>query len=103
VPGNPGNAAIDGHLDWYGVKEAIFYHIGTLKPGDRVYVRDDKGRDRAFVVTRQLVCNFASCPLQEIFGPTSATRLNLITCNGNFSRAQRQYDKRLVVFTEIAP
>jgi hypothetical protein len=66
-------------------------------------VRDDKGRDRAFVVTRQAVCNWQSCPLNEIFGPTQGTRLNLITCNGNFSRSQQQYDKRLVVFSEYAP
>jgi sortase (surface protein transpeptidase) len=103
VPGNPGNAAIDGHLDWFGVKEAVFYHLGSLKAGDRIYVRDDKGRDRAFVVTRQAVCNWQSCPLNEIFGPTQGTRLNLITCNGNFSRSQQQYDKRLVVFSEYAP
>jgi sortase (surface protein transpeptidase) len=102
IPGNVGNAAIDGHLDWYGVKEAVFYHIGTLKPGDRVYVRDDRGRDHAFVVTKQAVCTWQNCPLKEIFGPTTGVHLNLITCNGTFNSAQRQYDKRLVVFTEAA-
>ncbi len=100
IPGNPGNAAIDGHLDWYGIPQAIFYYIGTLKPGDRVYMRDDKGRDRAFVVTRQGVCNWQNCPLQEIFGPTTGVHLNLITCNGVFSHSAGQYDKRLVVYTE---
>lgn len=99
VPGNAGNAAIDGHLDWYGIKEAVFYYIGSLKPGDRVYVRDDKGRDRAFVVTKQGVCNWQSCPLKDIFGPSTEANLNLITCQGTFSRAQQQYDKRLVVYT----
>jgi sortase (surface protein transpeptidase) len=102
IPGNPGNAAIDGHLDWYGVKEAVFFYIGTLKAGDRVYVRDDKGRDRAFVVTKQAVCTWQNCPLKDIFGPTTGVHLNLITCNGNFNRNQQQYDKRLVVFTEAA-
>ena len=102
IPGNAGNAAIDGHLDWYGIKEAVFYYIGSLKAGDRVYVRDVKGRDRAFVVTKQAVCNWQNCPLTEIFGPTTGTHLNLITCNGVFNRTQQQYDKRLVVFTEAA-
>jgi sortase (surface protein transpeptidase) len=102
VPGAVGNAAIDGHLDWYGIKEAVFYYIGTLKPGERVYVRDDKGRDRAFVVTKQAVCDWQNCPLQEIFGPTTGTHLNLITCHGTYSRTAGQYDKRLVVFTELA-
>jgi sortase (surface protein transpeptidase) len=102
IPGNPGNAAIDGHLDWFGVKEAVFYYLGELKPGDRVYVRDDKGRDRPFVVKSQTVCTWQNCPLQQIFGPTSATHLNLITCNGVFNRSQQQYEKRLVIFTEAA-
>jgi sortase (surface protein transpeptidase) len=102
IPGNPGNAAINGHLDWYGVKEAVFFHIDKMKPGDRIYVRDDKGRDRAFVVTKQQVCTWNNCPLMDIFGPTSSTRLNLITCNGTFDRAQQNYDKRLVVYSEAA-
>lgn len=103
VPGNPGNAAIDGHLDWYGVKEAVFYFLASLKAGDRIYVRDDKGRDRAFVVTDQIACNWQNCPLQQIFGPSSETHLNLITCDGTFNRALQQYDKRLVVFSSLAP
>lgn len=103
VPGNVGNAVMDGHLDWYGVKEAVFYHLDKMKAGDRVYVRDDKGRDRAFVVTKLAVCDYQKCPLQEIFGPTTATRLNLITCAGNFNRAQQNYDKRTVVYSEMAP
>jgi sortase (surface protein transpeptidase) len=103
VPGNVGNAVMDGHLDWYGVKEAVFYHLDKMKAGDRVYVRDDKGRDRAFVVTKLQVCQYQNCPLQEIFGPTTATRLNLITCAGNFNRAQQNYDKRTVIYSEMAP
>ena len=100
VPGKQGNSVMDGHLDWYGIQEAVFYHLGKLKVGDRVYVRDDKGVDRAFVVSKQLVCPYNNCPLQEVFGATSATRLNLITCNGTFNRTQQNYDKRLVVFTD---
>jgi hypothetical protein len=36
----------------------------------------------------------------DIFGPTSKTRLNLITCNGTYNRAQQNYDRRLVVYSE---
>lgn len=102
VPGNIGNAVIDGHLDWYGIKQAVFYFIGSLKSGDRIYVRDDKGRDRAFVVTTQITCTWDKCPLQDIFGASSSTRLNLITCAGVFNRTQQNYDKRLVVFAQAA-
>ncbi len=103
IPGNPGNAAINGHLDWYGVRQAVFYFLDRLSPGDRVYVRDETGRDRAFVVTRKLVCVYNQCPLLEVFGPAPTPRLNLITCAGVFNRATQNYDRRTVVFTELAP
>jgi sortase (surface protein transpeptidase) len=103
IPGNVGNAVMDGHLDWYGIPQAIFYHLDTLKPGARVYVRDDKGVDRAFVVTSQLLCIYNKCPLLDVYGKTNLTRLNLITCAGVFNRAQQNYDKRLVVYSELVP
>ncbi|HYP20899.1 MAG TPA: class F sortase [Chloroflexia bacterium] len=103
VPGNPGNAVMDGHLNWYGIPEAVFFHLDKLKAGDRVYVRDDRGRDRAFVVTKQQTCVWNNCPLMDVFGPTKQTRLNLITCQGAFNRATQNYEKRLVVFTEMVP
>ncbi|MDQ6693918.1 MAG: class F sortase [Chloroflexota bacterium] len=102
VPGNMGNSVIDGHLNWYGIPQEIFYNLGMLKAGDRIYVRDDRGRDRAFVVTKQLVCQYNNCPLMDVYGPTNGVRLNLITCAGIFNRTQQNYDKRLVVFSEAA-
>ena len=103
VPGKPGNSVMDGHLDWYGVKEAVFFSLDKLQPGDRAYVRDDKGRDRAFVVTANTTCQYNKCPLVDIYGPTSLTRLNLITCAGVFNKATQNYDKRNIVYTEMVP
>jgi hypothetical protein len=37
----------------------------------------------------------------DVFGPSKQTRLNLITCKGTFNRATQNYDKRLVVFSEM--
>ncbi len=103
VPGNPGNAVMDGHLDWYGVKQAVFFNLDKLKPGDRAYVRDDKGRDRAFVVTANTTCLFNKCPLADIYGPTASNHLNLITCAGVFNKSTQNYDKRNIVYTEMVP
>jgi sortase (surface protein transpeptidase) len=102
VPGNVGNAVVDGHLDWYGIPQGIFYYLSSLKSGDRLYVRDDNGIDRAFVVTQQLVCIYNNCPLQDTFGTTSLTRLNLITCAGVFNTSSQNYNKRLIVYSEMA-
>jgi hypothetical protein len=103
IPGNVGNAVMDGHLDYYGVKQAVFFYLDRLKPGDRAYVRDDKGIDRAFVVTANTSCPFGKCPLNDIFGATASTRLNLITCAGTFNRSTQNYSMRTVVYTEMAP
>ncbi len=35
-PGAPGSAVIDGHLDGKNVREAVFYNLQKLKPGDKV-------------------------------------------------------------------
>jgi len=103
VPGSVGNAVVDGHLDWYGIPQGIFFYLSSLKPGDRLYVRDANGIDRAFVVTQQQVCAYNKCPLNDIFGTTGLARLNLITCAGVFNRASQNYDKRLVVYSQLAP
>ena len=75
---------------------------GSLKAGDRIYVRDEQGRDRAFVVTKQADMQLAELPAAGDIRPHTGTHLNLITCNGTYSRTSGQYDKRLVVFTEAA-
>ena len=61
VPGKVGNSVIDGHLDWYGIPQAIFYYLDRLQVGDRIYVRDVNGIDRVFAVSRQLCV-----PVQQV-------------------------------------
>lgn len=39
--------------------------------------------------------------LEEVFAKTDGKYLNLITCEGVFDRASRNYSDRLVVFTEL--
>ncbi|HMA37264.1 MAG TPA: class F sortase [Chloroflexia bacterium] len=102
-PGAPGNAAMDGHLDWYHVGPVVFWRLGDLQPGDRYWVRDASGRDYGFVATETATCPYNDCPLQRIFGASSGRHLNLITCHGTFDRAARNYDKRLVVYGDLMP
>ncbi len=40
--------------------------------------------------------------MEEIFGASKIARLNLITCDGVWDKKTLSYDKRLVVFTELA-
>jgi hypothetical protein len=101
VPGMPGNAVIDGHLDGRNVKEAVFYRLGDLTPGDLVEVVDTKGASSTFQVVR--VADYAyNATTTDIFsGDASKARLNLITCAGDWIKGQGIYDQRVVVFTEL--
>jgi hypothetical protein len=100
-PGDTGSAAIDGHLDWYGIGPVVFWRLGDLRPGDRYWVRDDHGRDRGFVATENATCPYNDCPLQRIFAANDGQHLNLITCHGVFNRSSQNYDRRLVVYGDL--
>ena len=98
-PGQPGNAVIAGHLD-SKTGPAVFWRLGELKPGEVVSVVNDQGETTRFEVKKTAVYETEEAPLEEVFGPSDAARLNLITCDGAFDRETRTYDHRLVVYTE---
>lgn len=100
TPGTPGNAVIDGHLD-SKTGPAVFYRLRELKPGDEIFTITDAGVEYRFVVTTSEVYGANDAPLDRIFGTAVKPRLNLITCDGAFDRSIRQYDKRLVVYSEL--
>src|SRR5262249_61267830 len=47
-PGEPGNAVIDGHLDWW-TGAAVFWQLARLKVGDELLVRRADGQGVQFV------------------------------------------------------
>ncbi len=99
-PGEVGNAVLDGHKD--SVRgTAVFWSLGSLKAGDKIYVSDFKGDELTFEVTEVQSYTQATAPLDRIFGPSDEKHLNLITCDGTFIRDQHTYDKRLVVYTKL--
>lgn len=98
-PGEPGNAVMGGHLNSGINKSAVFENLHKLKPGDIVTVKDHD-RQQHFKVTATQSYNVSSAPLEKIFGATQETHLNLITCDGTWDKAKKDYNQRLVVFTE---
>ena len=101
APGAPGSAVIDGHLDGRNVREAVFYNLGNLKPGDLVEVLDASGTLWRFQVARLMTYDYNASTSDIFSGDTSAARLNLITCAGSWIKSQKLYNKRIVVFTEL--
>ena len=96
-PGQPGNAVIAGHR---GVgTPALFSHLETVQPGDRIYVSDAAGNQLIYVVTRVASMDLSTSTQVAVFGPTSGQNLVLITCFGRYIPSARTYDHRLVVFS----
>ncbi|MHB8620177.1 MAG: class F sortase [Chloroflexota bacterium] len=98
-PGDRGSAVIAGHLD-STTDRAVFWNLNRLKVGDSVEVRNSDGSRLSFAVVSKALYAFDNAPLRKIFGPADVPELNLITCSGTFDWGSRNYDKRLVVYTQ---
>jgi LPXTG-site transpeptidase (sortase) family protein len=102
LPGEPGSAVIDGHLDGKNVAQAVFYKLGDLKVGDLVEVIDNKGKTLQFKVVGSKEYAYNATTTDIFAGDVSKARLNLITCAGDWDKATKLYSQRVVIFTELA-
>lgn len=99
-PGALGTSVIVGHKDSGRADKGVFRDIGLLEPGDDVYVYD-KGVASRFRVVRLETFPAGTSRMAEVLGDVQGkSQLNLITCTGAWNGAARQYEERLVVFTE---
>jgi sortase (surface protein transpeptidase) len=101
-PGQPGNAAIDGHVDYHNIGPVVFWNLRQLAAGDVVLVVTDRQQTLRFVVREVATYTPDDAPLARIFGPAATPNLNLITCAGDFDPTTRTYDRRQVVYTTYA-
>jgi hypothetical protein len=92
-PGRPGDAVIDGHLDWT-TGRAVFWRLHELRGGDLVEVDFADGLTLAFRVSSMATHPYNQTP-PGLFGREGPARLSLITCAGVWNG--RQYTERLVV------
>jgi LPXTG-site transpeptidase (sortase) family protein len=99
-PGAPGNAVMAGHVD-SKTGPAIFYKLENLEKGDEVIVRNNEGKTLTFKVTGKEKYDRKNAPVDKIFDYSYGSKLNLITCTGNFNRDEGTHEERLVVYTEL--
>ena len=100
-PGERGSAVIAGHLDRPGGTPAVFWRLRDLHVGDSVLVVDAHGKTLRFHVTRMMYYPPQAAPVQDIFGNTAGSFLNLTTCAGGWIPPQHQTALRLVVYTSL--
>jgi len=95
VPGNPGDAVIDGHAG-YPDQPLVFAKLVKFRPGDKIVVVLADGSRRDFMVD-----SVRSWPARAhptgLFDPYGPARLSLITCTGQFNDKRNTYADRLVV------
>lgn len=96
APGQPGDAIINGHLDWT-TGPAVFWNLGDLRPGDEITVVTQQGQALHFHVTAERPYDASSPPPPDLFAKTGPSRISLITCTGPWDEGKRQYQQRLVV------
>lgn len=99
-PGNAGSAVISGHYGWKDGIPAVFDNLHTLVKGDKVHVLDEHGVTTTFVV-RELRTYGEHVDSSDVFGSRDGkSHLNFITCKGVWSKNDKSYSERLVVFTD---
>jgi hypothetical protein len=95
-----GTAILAGHINYAGV-EGVLARIGTLNPGDIVYVdgvNNGKKTRLKFAITGVRTYNKTSLPYKQIFDQKSTGRLAIVTCGGAFDAQTGNYLQNIVAF-----
>jgi hypothetical protein len=99
APGQPGNAIINGHVDWW-TGSAVFTKLGRVRPGDTIeIIRADGGAVLFRITALQRVT--AGSRVASLFEPSSSATLTLITCAGVWNPLTRSDSQRLLVRATI--
>jgi hypothetical protein len=96
-----GTAILAGHINYAGVTGSMA-RIGSLNPGDEVYVfgkqNADSRHEVRFRVTGVRTYHKTHLPYQEIFDQKSVGRIAIVTCGGPFDATTGSYLDNIVVF-----
>jgi LPXTG-site transpeptidase (sortase) family protein len=98
-PGEAGATVVAGHVDSYE-GPAVFYRLRELVAGDQVQVIGADGVAVTYTVNRVGQYPKDGFPTDEVYSASSNSTLRLITCGGDFDRAERSYKDNVVVYAE---
>ncbi|WP_411101515.1 class F sortase [Streptomyces sp. cmx-4-9] len=101
TPGEPGAAAVVGHMDTPQAPEAVFYNLKRLKKDQQVEVHRQDGSTAVFAVDDVETYKKDAFPTDKVYGDTrGAAELRLITCGGNLTK-DRHWDANVIVFAHL--
>jgi len=92
-----GSAVLVAHRDGVAQGHGVFYDLGNLTPGDKVYVKTTAGEDLPYKVVSREFIKKKSLPYEELFAVDGDPRLTLISCGGYYDRNNGGYQDNVVV------
>ena len=95
--GEVGNLLLAGHINWWGVPEAVFFNLGTLKEHDQVVLRDEADTAYRYAVEWVRQESNLEPPKEEVLGMTGYEAVTMMTCSGEWNAEISEYDARTVV------
>ncbi|GAA4987786.1 hypothetical protein GCM10023205_68310 [Yinghuangia aomiensis] len=101
-PGSPGASVVVGHLD-SRTGPAVFYRLGSLRPGDRIEVLRADGTTAAFSVSQVHSYAKSDFPSDAVYGASAGPTLRLVTCGGSYDKRRHAYTDNVVVFADPTP
>jgi hypothetical protein len=101
APGQPGPAALYGHVDTAAAGPAVFYRLGDLVPGDRVDITLADHRVAMFVIYRVAEYAKNAFPTLKVYGDTRGPELRLLTCGGTFDPSTGSYQDNIVAYARL--
>lgn len=102
APGVPGTAIMTGHVDNGLALPGVFKRLGELRAGDEITVTTRDRRTLRFVVYDVESYPYRQVPMDSIIAPKEDAELALISCEGQWLKQQRTYDRRIVVYARLA-
>ncbi len=78
----------------------MFDDLDKLKKGDRIYVKDNKGKTNVFIVRESREYKPTADATNVFSSSDGLSHLNLVTCSGVWNAVDKSHSKRLVVFSD---
>ncbi len=100
-PGDIGSSVLDGHSGWKNNIPAVFDDLYKVKIGDKIYVTDDKGITKIFIVKVIKRLDPKADATSVFTSKDGKAHLNLITCTGLWNTILKSHSQRLVIFSDM--
>lgn len=93
-PGDWTNTVIAGHRDWWGYGPVVFWDLGLLQPGDKIYLLAADGSGATYVVESNVLVPRTIDP-KTVIEDIGFEALTLITCGGTWTGTE--YTDRIII------